>query len=91
MADEKAIVDALNAPPLSKNFTLVTFDRLTPQELVGVLNDIFYTLDPKTVPKDLKEEAPEYTAYRMADFLRVLQYRHLMDSYELVSVAVAVV
>jgi hypothetical protein len=77
----KAIVDGLNAPPLSRNFTLVSFDQLPAADLVGLLNDVFYLLDAKAVPKDLKEETPEYTAYRMADFLRVLQYRHLMDSY----------
>ena len=55
MADVRAIVDALNAPPLNKNFTIVT-SRSTSLMICFRCSTMSSIAGFEAVPKDLKEE-----------------------------------
>lgn len=43
----RAIVESLNAAPFNKNYNLITFDGLQPEQLIQVLNDVLAEIDPK--------------------------------------------
>ena len=45
--DIREIVQCLNSPPFNKGTTLVSFDELSPLELLELLNDVCKHLDPK--------------------------------------------
>jgi len=68
------IVDGFNQPPFKKNLTLVQFDELATEELLGLMNEVFADLSPDH-SVDLREEQREDTAFRFGTFLRVLNYR----------------
>lgn len=70
------IVDKLNQKPFSRDFTLVSFDELSPFELLELLNDVLVYLEPQVHNVDLREETTVdgATGTRIADFLRILQY-----------------
>jgi len=76
MKDIEDIVNGFNQEPFRKNLTLVQFDELQAPELLQMLNEMFAHLSPVDHDVDLREEAPETTAFRMGTFLRVLNYRH---------------
>ena len=66
--DIKAIVSYLKQPPFSRNDSLVSFSRLSPLELLQLVNDIFASLDSKQ-QRDLRDEPSDVTTHRMIDFL----------------------
>eukprot|EP00736_Rhodelphis_marinus_P007640 Rmarinus@m.7407 len=74
------IVDKLNEPPFKLGLNCVAFDEKSPQALLQTLNDILAYLDDEH-KIDLREENPEWTCWRMAQFLRVLKYKSNL-SYE---------
>lgn len=75
MNDIQVIVNGFNQDPFKKNLTLVQFDELSTQELLEMLNEVFAHLSDEHAV-DLREEAPDQTAFRMGTFLKVLNYRH---------------
>ena len=70
----KYIVETLNQPPFSKRLTLIAFDSLEPAVLLQVLNDVLAEVSPDD-RMDLREEAPDQTAYRMLTLLHLLKYK----------------
>ena len=66
--DIKAIVSYLKQPPFSRTDSLVSFSRLSPLELLQLVNDIFSSLDAKQ-QRDLRDEPSDVTTHRMIDFL----------------------
>ncbi|KAA0147941.1 hypothetical protein FNF27_06097 [Cafeteria roenbergensis] len=66
------IVAGLNAPPFEKKLSLVTFDELSPSELLQLLNDVFAHLD-EAHKIDVRDEPPEIGGPRMLQFLKVLK------------------
>ena len=66
--DIKAIVSYLKQPPFSRNDSLVSFSRLSPLELLQLVNDVFASLDSKQ-QRDLRDEPSDVTTHRMIDFL----------------------
>ena len=70
----QVIVDGFNKPPFKKNLTLVQFDELSTEDLLGLMNEVFADLSADH-QIDLREEEREATAFRYGTFLRVLNYR----------------
>lgn len=70
----KFIVQELNKEPFSKSYNLISFDSLEPLQLLQVLNDVLAVIDPKQ-KLDIREEAPDQTAVRVFQLLRVLKYK----------------
>ncbi|XP_065840482.1 intraflagellar transport protein 81 homolog [Oscarella lobularis] len=70
----KFIIEKLNAVPFRRNFNLISFDALEPFGLLQVLNDVLAEIGSQN-KVDLREEAPEQTAIRMLNFLRILGYK----------------
>ncbi|KAB7496012.1 Intraflagellar transport protein 81-like protein [Armadillidium nasatum] len=68
------IVNELNKAPFNKNYNLITFDSLLPDQLLQILNDVFTEIDPSN-KADIREEEPQDTAVRMFGMLRILKYR----------------
>ena len=69
----KIIIQALNQPPFSRNYNLITFDDLEPLALLQALNDVLSHLSPQH-EIDIRQEEPKATALRMVQFLRMLKY-----------------
>ena len=69
----KLIIQALNQPPFSRNYNLITFDELEPLALLQVLNDTLAHLSPQH-EIDVRQEDPKATAVRMVQFLKLLKY-----------------
>eukprot|EP00002_Diphylleia_rotans_P014115 TRINITY_DN2747_c0_g1_i1.p1 TRINITY_DN2747_c0_g1~~TRINITY_DN2747_c0_g1_i1.p1 ORF type:complete len:612 (-),score=183.13 TRINITY_DN2747_c0_g1_i1:684-2519(-) len=78
MADMELIVDRLNEPPFNMELSLVTFDDKTGDELLEILNKVLCHISPNHA-RDLSEESPEETMYRMMDCLRLLNYKKPAD------------
>ncbi|XP_066987382.1 intraflagellar transport protein 81 homolog [Macrobrachium rosenbergii] len=75
MSEElKFIVGELNKPPYNRNYNLITFDALLPEQLLQVLNDVFAEIDSKN-RLDIREEEPDQMAVRMLGMLRILKYK----------------
>ncbi|CAL1528609.1 unnamed protein product [Lymnaea stagnalis] len=70
----KFIVQELNKEPFNKSYNLISFDSLEPLQLLQVLNDVLAVIDPKQ-KLDIREEAPDQTAVRIFQILRVLKYK----------------
>ncbi|XP_059177446.1 intraflagellar transport protein 81 homolog [Physella acuta] len=70
----KFIVQELNKEPFNKSYNLISFDSLEPLQLLQVLNDVLAIIDPKQ-KMDIREEAPDQTAVRIFQVLRVLKYK----------------
>eukprot|EP00899_Mesostigma_viride_P025341 jgi/Mesvir1/5992/Mv00741-RA.1 len=79
MSEIQLIVDKLNAPPFDYNLTLVHFSSKSALELRQLLNDVFAKVDPQQA-KDIRDEPPDVTTYRMLDFLKTLKYRPTFDA-----------
>ena len=71
MADLQLIVDKLNAPPFRRKHGLVSFDELSPPELLSTLNSVLVELDPSNA---VSNEAPDRAGQRIAEFLHLLRY-----------------
>ena len=69
----KTIIQALNQPPFSRNYNIITFDDLEPLALLQALNDILSHLSPQH-EIDIRQEEPKNTALRMVQFLKMLKY-----------------
>ena len=69
----RTIVEALNKPPFSKNFNLITFDSLDGTQLLQCLNDLISTIDPKQ-SIDIRQEDAGQTAVRNMQLLQLLRY-----------------
>ncbi len=70
----KFIVERLNREPFKKNLNFIQFDNLQGNNLLQVLNDVFADIEPKQ-KADIRDEAPEQTAVRMFNLLKVLKYK----------------
>ncbi|BES89381.1 Hypothetical protein NTJ_02188 [Nesidiocoris tenuis] len=69
----KYIISKLNKPPFNKSYNLISFDSISPEELLQVLNDVLAEIDPSN-RADVKAEEPEETAVRLLSMLRVFKY-----------------
>lgn len=70
----KYIVEQLNKEPFKRSYNLISFDSLEPLHLLQVLNDVLAEINAQN-KLDIREEAPESTALRMMNELRVLKYK----------------
>lgn len=70
----KFIVEKLNKEPFKKSLNFINFDNLQGNNLLQVLNDVFSEIDPKQ-KADIRDEAPEQTAVRMFNLLKILKYK----------------
>uniref|UniRef100_A0A8W8IXD0 Intraflagellar transport protein 81 homolog n=1 Tax=Magallana gigas TaxID=29159 RepID=A0A8W8IXD0_MAGGI len=70
----KYIIQELAKEPFSKTYNLISFDSLEPLQLLQVLTDVMSVIDPKQ-KVDIREEAPDQTAVRMFNTLRILKYK----------------
>jgi len=70
----RAIVDLLNAPPFSKNLSLVSFDEKQPHELILLLNEIMGQIDASQ-KVDMTREDPTMAQNRIIMFLHAIAYR----------------
>lgn len=57
----RTIVDHLNEPPFKKNFSLVTFDAVTPDKLLQITSDILCWIQGMQ-EIDIRSETPDETA-----------------------------
>ena len=84
MSDQlKFIVSELQKPPYSRNYNLITFDSLSGEQLLQVLNDVIADIDNKH-EMDIREEEAEQTAIRMLGMSRILKYKppeHLSEVF----------
>ncbi|XP_014280584.1 intraflagellar transport protein 81 homolog isoform X1 [Halyomorpha halys] len=67
------IVSELNKPPFSKKYNLISFDSLSPEELLQVLSDVLTEIDEAN-KIDIKNEDPEEITVWLLNMLRVLKY-----------------
>mmetsp|Transcript_36598 Transcript_36598/g.95838 ORF Transcript_36598/g.95838 Transcript_36598/m.95838 type:complete len:665 (+) Transcript_36598:322-2316(+) len=77
--ETRAIVDALNKPPFTKEFTLIGFDAQAPLQLLQVLNDVIEHINGNDRPTQIRQEEPEETLSRMLSALRVFRYKPAGD------------
>ncbi|XP_071450557.1 intraflagellar transport protein 81 homolog [Hetaerina americana] len=70
----KFIVSALKKPPWEKNYSIISFDSLSSEQVLQVLTDVLAEIDQKN-KVDIHEEDPEKMAVRMLNMLRALKYR----------------
>ncbi len=75
----KFIVERLNREPFKKTLNFIQFDNLQGNSLLQILNDVFAAIDPRQ-KADIRDEAPEQTAVRMFNLLKVLKYKPPDDS-----------
>lgn len=90
MSEIKFIVEHLNQKPFNRDLTLVSFDELSPFELLQLLNDVLEYLDPQLHKVDLREESQAKegaTANRMMDFLRILKFKVPQNNAERFKIA----
>lgn len=78
-AQMKEIVQWLNGEPFNMELSLVAFDEKDPLELLEVLRKVLSYLDSKH-EVDLREENPDATYQRTAEFLHILGYRCPYDT-----------
>ncbi|KHN72838.1 Intraflagellar transport protein 81 -like protein [Toxocara canis] len=78
----KTIVDGLNAEPFNMNLNLISFDSMSSGRLIQVLSDVIGWIEnDETI--DIREEAPDQTALRIFNSLRILKYRPPNDIEQL--------
>lgn len=75
----KTIVEKLNEEPFNKNYTIVKFDSLSPEQLLQQLDDVFSTLDAE-YGRDLA--SGNNKVERMFAFLRLLNFPLSTDSQQ---------
>ncbi|PSN57775.1 hypothetical protein C0J52_07269 [Blattella germanica] len=79
MSDQlKFIVNELNKSPFNKDFNLISFDSLNPEQLLQALTDVLAEVDPSN-KVDIRGEDPEQTTVRILEMLRVLKYKPSAD------------
>jgi hypothetical protein len=77
--DIREIVQCLNSPPFNLGLTLVSFDELSPLELLELLNKVMLHLDNSKHNVEIRTEAQDSTANRMTEMLKVLNYPSNFD------------
>ena len=82
MAELGVIVEKLNAAPFKLNYSLVTFDELTPFDLVLLLQKVVVYLDDKHNLADPRNDPLEVTKKRLSDFLGMLKFGFPRDPAE---------
>lgn len=70
----KEIVTLLRQPPFNRSEGLVDFSKLSPLELLQVVNDVFALIDDRQ-KKDIRDEPKEAMTARMLEFVTVLGYK----------------
>ncbi|XP_054282354.1 intraflagellar transport protein 81 homolog [Macrosteles quadrilineatus] len=70
----KYIVSKLNEQPFNKKYNLISFDSLSPEDLLQVLTDVLAEVEPSN-KVDVRAEEPEQTVVRLLTMLRVLKYK----------------
>ncbi|XP_046402205.1 intraflagellar transport protein 81 homolog [Ischnura elegans] len=68
------IVSELKKSPWKKNFSIISFDSLSSEQVLQVLTDVLAEIDPRN-KVDIQEENPEKMAVRMLGMLRAIKYR----------------
>ncbi|KRX08285.1 hypothetical protein PPERSA_01746 [Pseudocohnilembus persalinus] len=68
----REMVRILNDKPFNENLTLVSFDELSNQELLDLLNKILSELDSSF--KDIKSKPQDMIIYEVVSFIKVLNY-----------------
>ncbi|CAF0787421.1 unnamed protein product [Didymodactylos carnosus] len=78
----KYIVESLKKAPFKKDYTIITFDNLTNNQLLQVLTDVFAAIDPydQSHKIDIRDEDAEKTAVRIMTTLKMLGYRPKIDT-----------
>jgi len=76
--DIREIVEKLNQKPFDENFTLVTFDELSPAALLQLLNKVMTNIDPQQ-DVNLKYETQDKSIERITEFLGVMNYPSNFD------------
>ena len=68
----RLVCDALARPPFNRQLSVIALhDDLTHEQLVALISQAIGTLDDSPAHKiDIRNELPENTAARLADFLR---------------------
>lgn len=74
----KFIVQALHKPPFSKNFNVISFDSLAPEELFQILSDVLQEINDQA-KIDIHVEDFEQTATRIFNMLHILRYKPFSD------------
>lgn len=70
----RTIVDGLNQEPFNRNFTIVTFDSMTPDKLLQTFSDVLGWIQGLPHEIDIRAETPDETAMRILNALRILKY-----------------
>lgn len=78
----RTIVNGLNAEPFNMNLNLISFDSMSSNRLIQVLSDVLQWIDGAELI-DIREEAPDETALRIFNSLRILKYRPPNDIEQL--------
>ncbi|XP_012274186.1 intraflagellar transport protein 81 homolog [Orussus abietinus] len=77
--DTKFIVSELNKV-LGKNYNLISFNSLSPEDLLQVLSDVISEVQQQGGPKiDMRTENPEQSSIRLLSALRILNYQPNKD------------
>ncbi|XP_014607374.1 PREDICTED: intraflagellar transport protein 81 homolog [Polistes canadensis] len=65
---------------LDKNYNLVGFSALNPEDLLQILSDVLIKIQQQDAPKvDIKTETPEQSSVRILSALRILKYQPNSD------------
>uniref|UniRef100_A0A1B6E6H5 Intraflagellar transport protein 81 homolog n=1 Tax=Clastoptera arizonana TaxID=38151 RepID=A0A1B6E6H5_9HEMI len=70
----KYIVSELNKNPFNRKYNMISFDSISPEDLLQVLTDVLAEIDA-TNKVDVHLEEPEQTTVRLLTMLRVLKYK----------------
>jgi len=72
---QREIIDAFNAPPFSKGFSLIGFDAVAPLQLVQLLQDVLGEISGQEPPINIRDEDPEEMLRRMLKMFQFLKYK----------------
>ncbi|KAL2728852.1 leukocyte elastase inhibitor-like isoform X1 [Vespula squamosa] len=65
---------------LEKNYNLIGFSALNPEDLLQILSDVLIKIQQQDAPKiDIKTETPEQSSVRILSALRILKYQPNSD------------
>ena len=82
MGELSIIVDKLNSAPFHLNYSLVTFDELTPFDLVLLLQKVLEHLDTSHTAADPRQDTLQQTKKRICDFLSMLKFNFPSNAIE---------
>lgn len=78
----KTIVNGLNGEPFNMNLNLISYDSINSTRLIQILSDVIQWINGDQ-SIDIREEAPDETALRIFNSLRILKYRPPNDIEQL--------